>query len=521
MAFLTLALANPYSGQAQAKTTPRAGTTPDTTSSPASAVGTESPDLNKAGTPGDSPEGSGSAAESDGRLSPEELEQKVLILERRLEVKEEVEATRAADAPKFTAAADGFTFKSAEDDFSLRIRGLLQADYRHFFDVKTDTGTDAAQLGRYPANLPSTFLLRKVRPFFDVTLWKYASFRIMPDFAGGSLALLDAYGDLAFHPALKIRAGKFTAPLGIERVQSSQDNFFVEYGLSSNLSRNRDVGVQVFGDLGKEEYSYALGLFNGAVDGASKDLDSSSHKDLVGRLFAVPFKETSVEWLRGLGFGAAGAYGKHFGNNANAALPTHRSPGQNVIFGNRALPLDTAGGNGVSYANGLYYSYIPQGYWFVGPFGLLGEYAFTSQEVRSQRPSLPPAPQNPVFETPQESQAWLATVTWVVTGEPTSYKGVRPRHPYGGKQGGFGALELVARAGHLDADVNGTFPTYANPANRVSEATSYGGGFNWYLNRAVKITVDYEQTQFKGGNRTGVVDRDDEKVLTTRFQFAY
>jgi phosphate-selective porin OprO/OprP len=82
-------------------------------------------------------------------------------------------------------------------------------------------------------------------------------------------------------------------------------------------------------------------------------------------------------------------------------------------------------------------------------------------------------------------------------------------------------LELVARAGQLEADVNNTFPAYANGVTAAHEATSFGGGVNWYLNRAVKWVFDYEQTQFKGGNRATVDDRDDEKVFTTRLQFAY
>jgi len=44
----------------------------------------------------------------------QELQQKVLILERKLEVKDEEAATKAADAPKFTAGPDGFVFKSAD-----------------------------------------------------------------------------------------------------------------------------------------------------------------------------------------------------------------------------------------------------------------------------------------------------------------------------------------------------------------------------------------------------------------------
>lgn len=428
-----------------------------------------------------------------------DLQQKVLILERKLEVKEEIEAAKAVDAPKFTAGADGFVFKSADENFQLKWRGLLQVDYRHWIDGQ-DTGSQRTYLGRYPNNFANTLLLRKVRP----------SFRIVPDFGGGSTTLLDAYGELALRPELKLRVGKFTAPLGIERLQSANDNFFVEYGLTSNLSRNRDIGAQVFGDLANEAYSYQVGVFNGAVDGANKDNDSTSHKDIVARVFAQPFKNGDVELVRNLGFGIAGAWGKHWGDSVNTSLPVYRSPGQNQIFGYRTGARDSL----TVQAKGTYFSLIPQGYWFYGSLGLLGEYAYSYQEAW-----IPKNPRGSV--RPVESRAWLATAAYVITGESPSYKGLKPRHPLGGKEPGFGAIELVARAGQLLADENEGTPVFIDSTRSAGEALSFGGGVNWYLNRSVKWVFDYEQTSFKGGNRVTVNDRDDEKVFTTRLQFAY
>ncbi len=439
----------------------------------------------------------------------QELRQKVLILERKLEVKDEEAATKAADAPKFTAGPDGFVFKSADEAFQLKWRGLLQVDYRHYFDGQ-DTGSQRTYLGRYPNNFANTFLLRKVRPSFDVTLYKYATFRIVPDFGGGSTTLLDAYGELALWPEFKLRVGKFTAPFGIERLQSANDNFFVEYGLTSNLSRNRDIGAQISGDLLNESYSYSLGVFNGGTDGLNKDNDSTSHKDIAGRLFALPFKTGDIELVRNLGFGVAGAWGKHYGDSVNTGLPQFRSPAQNTIF----QYLQGARDSVTAQAKGTYYSLIPQGYWFWGSLGLLGEYAYTSQEAWIPK-------KKSAVKTPIESRAWEATALYVVTGESPSYKGVKPRHPLAADGSGFGAIELVARAGQLDTDPNNTFPAFADGLKSVNQATSFGGGVNWYLNRAVKWTFDYEQTLFKGGNRATIADRDDEKVFTTRLQFAY
>ncbi|MEO6098339.1 MAG: hypothetical protein ABIW76_22755, partial [Fibrobacteria bacterium] len=140
------------------------------------------------------------AASAGDAVNLQDLQQKVLILERKLEVKDE----EAVDAPKFTAGPDGFVFKSADEAFQLKWRGLLQVDYRHYIDGQ-DTGSQRTYLSRYPNNFANTFLLRKVRPSFDVTLWKYASFRIVPDFGGGATNLLDAYGELALWPEFKLR----------------------------------------------------------------------------------------------------------------------------------------------------------------------------------------------------------------------------------------------------------------------------------------------------------------------------
>ncbi|MEO7426386.1 MAG: porin [Fibrobacteria bacterium] len=281
------------------------------------------------------------SAPAGDSVNLQDLQQKVLILERKLEVKDEEAATKAADAPKLTAGADGFDFKSADEAFQLKWRGLLQVDYRQYIDGQ-DTGSQRTYLGRYPNNFSSTFLLRKVRPSFDVTLYKYANFRIVPDFGGGSTTtLLDAYGELALWPEFKLRVSKFTAPLGIERLQSANDNSFVEYGLTSDLSRNRDLGAQISGDLLNESYSYTVGVFNGGTDGLNKDNDSTSHKDILARVFALPFKNGNIELLCNLGIGIAGAWGKHYGDSVNSGLPVYRTPAQNTFFSYRSGARDS------------------------------------------------------------------------------------------------------------------------------------------------------------------------------------
>lgn len=431
------------------------------------------------------------------------LEEKVLILERKLEIKEEVEATAKETTPKILINYnDGFNFKSQDDKFALRTRGLLQIDYRGFFATNDTASQRTLQQRSLPNNFPSTFLVRKARPYFEATLDKWAFFRIVPEFGGG-FQLLDAYAELTYRPELRLRVGKFTPPLGLERLQSASDNLFAEYALTSNLHSPRDLGLQFVGDIANETFSYSVGVFNGAVDGANKENDSTSHKDVDARVFVQPFKTGSIEALRNLGFGVAGSYGEKWGDSLNSNLPAFRSPGQNTIFQYNSGARDSL----TVQAKGAQYRVIPQGFWYVGAFSLLGEYAFSATEVNYGKRTDDAAT--------LYNSAWFAAASWVVTGEPPTWRAVRPRHAVGQK--GFGAIELAARVHQLIVDENAFDLNFANRNSRVEKATSYGGGVNWYLNRFVRATANYEYTEFEGGAAAGK-DRDPEHVGIARLQ---
>ncbi len=86
------------------------------------------------------------------------LERKVRLLERRLEVNQETKlADKAKQTATVSAGADGFALKSNNGVFQLKLRGLLQADGRFFFDGENT-----------PVAIPNngnddTFPLRRVR----------------------------------------------------------------------------------------------------------------------------------------------------------------------------------------------------------------------------------------------------------------------------------------------------------------------------------------------------------------------
>jgi len=417
-------------------------------------------------------------------VSPEdrwqELDQKIRILERKLEQEKEVNDKEAAKRGIVEAGEKGFSLRSPDGSWQLKLRGYLQADGRVYLDDKQDAFTN-------------DLLLRRVRPIIEGTLGKDYQFRIMPDFGRGKTELLDAYLQTSHWSAAQVRVGKFKPPVGLERLQSATALLFIERALPTSLVPNRDVGLQVSGEFGDGVVNYALGVFNGGVDGGSADGDRNDDKDGALRLFAHPFKNTGIAALKGLGVGVAGSYGNQVG-----ALPFFKSAGQQTFF--KYI-------TGIS-ADGRRWRVAPQAYWYPGPVGFLAEYVRSEQDVT-----------NGTVTRNLANQAWQVAASWVVTGEDASFKGVKPIRVFDPKNGAWGALEVAGRYNELKVDSD-AFPFFADPDSAAQKASAWAAGLNWYLSRNVKVAANYEQTTFNGGS-TGGGDRETEKVLLSRVQVAY
>src|SRR3954471_8176475 len=62
----------------------------------------------------------------------ESLEQRNAVLERKFENEQEAAAARAKEDSGVTTGKDGFQIKSNDGNYSLKISGLIQADYRDY-----------------------------------------------------------------------------------------------------------------------------------------------------------------------------------------------------------------------------------------------------------------------------------------------------------------------------------------------------------------------------------------------------
>lgn len=422
----------------------------------------------------------------------DELEQQLTTGEEQKEAAKQEAEQKAKASPSVSAGANGFVIQSGESesgegpsDFSLRVGADIQTD------VRTFTGS---------SNVPSLdqILLRRVRPTFSGTVFKYIDFFIRPDFGQGQVVLYDVYAQLNYFSRANLRVGKFKPPVGLERLQSDDDTNFIERGLPTLLVPSRDIGYQIAGDIIRNRVNYAVGVFNGVPDNGLSDASVSDHRDYAARLFLTPFQPDSGNALSGLGLGV----GSSFGNDDGIALPSYKTFGQNTFF---------TFTNGVTAA-GHRTRLAPQAYYYLGPFGMLTEY--TVAEEGFQRGS-----GANIVRSDIAFRAWQVQASFLLTGEKKGFGSLVPRHPLDPRNGGWGAFEIAARTGEFSADKTIFSYGFASPATSPRDVREWVAALNWYLNRMFRISVDYGYTKFEDGFTTG--NRSPERALLERFQINF
>lgn len=429
------------------------------------------------------------------------LDQKLRILERKSEIKDEEAATAAKAVPKVTATDGRVEVASGDGANSLRLRGLVQGDYRAY-DAANDT--------------PNTFLLRRTRLIFEGKFNKIFQYVIQPEF-GGTIQILDAYANAAFSPAVQLRVGKFKTPIGLEQLQSDPVAFFNERSVATGLTPNRDIGAQIHGDLLEARLNYAVGVFNGVPDGGNNvtgSTDFDNNKTFVARLFASPFANDKDSPLSGLGFGVAASFGD-FETVAGRAA-NYRTDGQQTFF-TYLTSTTSAADNIVAVGEGLTYS--PQGYYYRGPFGLLAEYVVSSLEMQRGTGRIADV----------KNHAYNLSVGYVLTGEESTYRGVSPKNNFNPSAGTWGAFEVVARVAGVDIDdtvFSGPATLrLANPNVSATELTSCGLGLNWYLSKSVRAGLNIFHNEFKlapdAVPAPDALVSDDETTFISRLQLSF
>lgn len=392
-------------------------------------------------------------------------------------------STPAHSARPVSFRRDGLWFSTRDHATQLHVHGYVQADDRMFSANTHGEGLD-------------TFLFRRIRPLFEGTLFNAVDFRFMPDFGQNNPQVQEAFLEWKTLPFAKLRVGKFKEPIGLEVLRSDRELTFTERSLASDLVPLRYIGAQLSGSVLSDSITYAAGYFDGSSDGSNGVFTQWGHSnEAAARFFLHPFATTGVSALHQFGVGLAGSAGHQHG-----AISGLKTMGQTTFFKYSSTAL----------ANGQHNRLSPQAYYYAGPFGFMGEYVLSSQEVL-----------NKGITGRVRNEAWQAEGSVMLTGEKNSYGGIRLRNSFEPNRGfgHLGAVELAARFSQVRIDGD-AFPLFANASTAAQAAKEAAIGINWYLNRYVKLVTDYEHTGFRMASSTAT-PLHSENVLMSRIQLAF
>jgi len=412
----------------------------------------------------------------------QQLEQKVDELDQRLkEIKTEEDADKAKTTASVTANGGPFTIRSGDGNFVLRLGADFQIDNRTF-------------PGESLVPLTDQILIRRARPTISGTLYKYVDFYVRPDFGQGQVVLYEAYTQLNYFSRFNLRVGKFKPPVGLERLQSDDDTNFIERGLPTLLVPSRDIGYQLSGDIIKSRVTYAVGVFNGVPDNGLSDASVSDHRDYAARIFLTPFQPETKSPLSGLGVGIGASSGSVDG----LTLPAYKTLGQNTFF---------TFASGVTSA-GHRTRLAPQAYYYLGPFGVLTEYTLAEEGFQKGN-----------VRRDIALRSWQVQASYLLTGEKKVFGTLVPKKAFDPHNHGWGAFELAVRVGDFSVERGIYNYGFASPTASPRRAHEWVGGVSWYLNRMLRISLDYGNTNFGGGaTAANGGNRPSERVLLNRFQ---
>ncbi|MFH1136365.1 MAG: porin [Pseudomonadota bacterium] len=436
-------------------------------------------------------------------LSPEEAEglKKLLREKQAREAKPAAPTGKEEDGVTLRASfKDGFRLSAADPGmFSLTLGGLLQTDYRYYDFKNENPGWNK-------------FDVRRARVIFQGRTLKYIGFKISLEFEGtNSRNLLDGYVDISPFDFLKLRAGQFKEPFGLESNIADSGIFFAERSMGYDLTPQRDVGAMLHGSAWGDRINYGAGAFNGdGRDGATSG--DEDEPQAAGRLVLSPFRGWAPAFLDSFQVGGSYGYGRIDRTDVSVKV---RTTGQTEFFN----VASTAKFKVIQDA-GIRNRYGLEAAWACGPVLVMGEWVrlhFRDIKTSSDK-----------FDLILDD--YYAAALVMLTGEQPVLKGgllqaVKPRR--GLWDGGFGAVGLGARYDVFQAD-DKVYERVINKGDSIKKAAAYSGSLTWFLTDQARLLVDFTRSEFDArllihrdafNNTAFYCDRED--VVTVRLTFEF
>jgi len=345
---------------------------------------------------------------------------------------------------------EGLNLVSLDENFKLKIGGRLQTDWLWSSEddaIKSDIGEQEDGVE-----------IRRARLYFSGLIYDNVKYKLQFDFAGGEVALKDAYLALTDFPLGELRMGHFKEPFSLEELTSSKYITFLERALPNIFAPSRNVGFMLHNVAADERMTTAIGVFRD-TDDYGENVDDGGY-NVTGRVTALPIYENKGANL--LHLGAAYSY-----RNPDDTIRYRQRPEAHLT--DRFVDTGTFASDQVDLL-GL------EAAWVNGPLSFQGEYMMADADRLSGGPDV-------------GFDGYYVQASYFLTGEHRSYKTsegafsrTKPRENFNAASGGPGAWEVKARYSGLDLsdkDITG------------GELDNISAGLNWYLNPNTRIMWDY------------------------------
>jgi hypothetical protein len=201
------------------------------------------------------PASADTATDQELRNLIEQQEQRIKVLERKLEIQDENAKATVAATPVVKASPKGMSFQSADGSNLIKFRGLLHVDGATFLDDADLKGINGWSLNR-------------VRPILEGTFGGMYDWRFTPDFGRGKTVIQDAYVTGRFDPRFALTAGKFRRRSGSSAC-SCQRHPLRAARVSDQPRPEPRHRHQASGSLLPDRVEYQVAYLNGSNDGGS------------------------------------------------------------------------------------------------------------------------------------------------------------------------------------------------------------------------------------------------------------
>ncbi|HSQ56977.1 MAG TPA: porin [Gemmata sp.] len=367
--------------------------------------------------------------------------------------------------------SQGVRFLSPDGRYRIELHDLTQFEGR-FFNVT----------GSRPEDLHDNFAIPRQRLYFTGQIAEHFDFYSVLNRGYGSLELLDSYVNLKFDTKFNVRLGRTKTPYTYEYYKIVEGDLIAPERsvFVGNLAPNRQIGVMAFGRLLDQQLEYAVGLFNGPHNSFQ---DFNNFKNVFFYINTKPFLYSGIDVIKELNLGGSVNFGREDDPLEPNALHTANDETISPNVDNVSPTFLRFNKDAVEKGATAFWSGDVA--WYYRSMTALamynGGYLTYSLPTRSG------------IRVPFEGGS--VALTFFLTGEEiSSRKEVEPLRPFDWHNPLThpGAIELYSRVGYVNAGANVFTTGLADPRLWSNDALVFDTGFNWYLNRFVRVFVDWQ-----------------------------